>query len=111
MPCARHAWEKVTSQPARFTVQVLKAFQKNQGLLLSGALAYYTLLPYSCPQPDRDRMISSTLLRMEQRSGGAAQNLEPLHRPHHSRRRNGSAGSGAQHLRAPGKPDGWSLSG
>jgi membrane protein len=44
MPRARHAWEKVTSQPARFAVQVLKAFQKNQGLLLSGALAYYILL-------------------------------------------------------------------
>jgi membrane protein len=28
----------------RFTAQVLKAFQKNQGLLLSGALAYYILL-------------------------------------------------------------------
>ena len=27
-----------------FAVQVLKAFQKNQGLLLSGALAYYILL-------------------------------------------------------------------
>jgi YihY family inner membrane protein len=34
----------VASQPLRFTVQVLKAFQKNQGLLLSGALAYYILL-------------------------------------------------------------------
>jgi hypothetical protein len=28
----------------RFTLQVLKAFQKNQGLLLAGALAYYILL-------------------------------------------------------------------
>ena len=28
----------------RFVLQVLKAFQKNQGLLLSGALAYYILL-------------------------------------------------------------------
>jgi len=32
------------NQPANFTLQVVKAFQKNQGLLLSGALAYYTLL-------------------------------------------------------------------
>ena len=38
------AWRKVTSQPGRFSLQVLKAFQKNQGLLLSGALAYYILL-------------------------------------------------------------------
>ena len=28
----------------RFSLQVLKAFQKNQGLLLSGAIAYYLLL-------------------------------------------------------------------
>ena len=39
-------WRKVINQPGRFTLQVLRAFQKNQGLLLSGALAYYTL---SCP--------------------------------------------------------------
>jgi membrane protein len=32
------------AQPGHFTLQVLKAFQKNQGLLLSGALAYYILL-------------------------------------------------------------------
>ena len=38
------AREKVASQPLRFAVQVWKAFQKNQGLLLSGALAYYILL-------------------------------------------------------------------
>jgi YihY family inner membrane protein len=38
------AWRKVIAQPGRFTLQVLKAFQKNQGLLLSGALAYYILL-------------------------------------------------------------------
>ena len=38
------AWRKVMAQPGRFTLQVLKAFQKNQGLLLSGALAYYILL-------------------------------------------------------------------
>jgi membrane protein len=37
-------WRKVLAQPGQFTVQVLKAFQKNQGLLLSGALAYYILL-------------------------------------------------------------------
>jgi membrane protein len=38
------AWRKVLGQPMHFAVQVLKAFQKNQGLLLSGALAYYILL-------------------------------------------------------------------
>jgi len=32
------------AQPGHFTLRVLKAFQKNQGLLLSGALAYYILL-------------------------------------------------------------------
>src|SRR5215210_8796815 len=40
----RPAREKVASAPMRFAVQVWKAFQKNQGLLLSGALAYYILL-------------------------------------------------------------------
>jgi YihY family inner membrane protein len=39
-----NAWRKVKAQPGRFSLQVLKAFQKNQGLLLSGALAYYILL-------------------------------------------------------------------
>src|SRR4029079_15219526 len=40
----RKTWRAVMAQPGHFTVQVLKAFQKNQGLLLSGALAYYMLL-------------------------------------------------------------------
>ena len=40
----RSASEKVTAQPRYFALQVLKAFNKNQGLLLSGALAYYILL-------------------------------------------------------------------
>ena len=40
----RSAWQKVTAQPRYFALQVLKAFKKNQGLLLSGALAYYILL-------------------------------------------------------------------
>src|ERR1700682_2379316 len=30
--------------PARFALQVLKAFRANQGLLLAGAVAYYALL-------------------------------------------------------------------
>jgi membrane protein len=39
-----NAWRKVINQPGRFTLHVVRAFQKNQGLLLSGALAYYILL-------------------------------------------------------------------
>ena len=44
MPRQTSTWRKVVAQPGRFTLQILKAFQKNQGLLLSGALAYYILL-------------------------------------------------------------------
>ena len=46
MPMTRRkpAWRKLTEQPGHFALQVLKAFHKNQGLLLSGALAYYILL-------------------------------------------------------------------
>src|SRR4029450_9418621 len=40
----RGTWHKVSAQPGAFALQILKAFQKNQGLLLSGALAYYILL-------------------------------------------------------------------
>ena len=38
------AWRKIINQPGYFTLQVLRAFQKNQRLLLSGALAYFILL-------------------------------------------------------------------
>src|SRR5512146_1709896 len=34
----------VLRHPAAFALQVLKAFQANQGLLLAGAVAYYALL-------------------------------------------------------------------
>lgn len=34
----------VLRHPVSFTIQVLKAFRKNQGLLLAGAVAYYALL-------------------------------------------------------------------
>jgi membrane protein len=44
MARSRSTWHKVAAQPGAFVLQVLKAFQKNQGLLLSGALAYYILL-------------------------------------------------------------------
>lgn len=39
-----NTWYKVVAQPRGFVLQVLRAFHKNQGLLLSGALAYYILL-------------------------------------------------------------------
>ena len=42
MPTPRSA--QVLQNPWWFTCQVVTAFQKNQGLLLSGALAYYVLL-------------------------------------------------------------------
>jgi YihY family inner membrane protein len=34
----------VLSHPGRFTLDVLRGFRENQGLLLAGAVAYYTLL-------------------------------------------------------------------
>jgi membrane protein len=34
----------VVTQPGAFTLRVLRAFRANQGLLLAGAVAYYTLL-------------------------------------------------------------------
>ncbi len=34
----------MVTQPGAFTLRVLRAFRANQGLLLSGAVAYYTLL-------------------------------------------------------------------
>ena len=34
----------VLRHPVAFALQVLKAFQANQGLLLAGAVAYYALL-------------------------------------------------------------------
>ena len=35
---------QLVSHPAAFTLQVIRAFRANQGLLLAGAVAYYTLL-------------------------------------------------------------------
>jgi membrane protein len=70
------AWRKVSAQPGHFALQVLKAFQKNLGLLLSGALAYYILLsviPLFCvPAPH-------ALARG--RRSGVNGHLAPLHRP------------------------------
>ena len=36
--------KQIISHPATFALQVIKAFRANQGLLLAGAVAYYTLL-------------------------------------------------------------------
>jgi membrane protein len=36
--------DSILSRPGRFIVRVLRAFRRNQGLLLSGAVAYYMLL-------------------------------------------------------------------
>ena len=73
------AWRKVMAQPGHFTLRVLKAFQKNQGLLLSGALAYYLLLSVI-------PLFTFLLLMLSHvgRRSGAVGYLAPLHWPHHS---------------------------
>jgi membrane protein len=38
------AWLEVLQHPGAFTLRVLRAFRRNQGLLLAGAVAYYALL-------------------------------------------------------------------
>jgi membrane protein len=47
-PLSVHAFRRSTSRilshPGAFALQVIKAFRANQGLLLAGAVAYYTLL-------------------------------------------------------------------
>jgi len=42
--CSRSALTHVLTHPRTFAMQTLKGFRANQGLLLSGAVAYYTLL-------------------------------------------------------------------
>ena len=44
MPFFSAQARKILRHPAAFTVQTLKAFKANQGLLLAGAVAYYALL-------------------------------------------------------------------
>ena len=44
MPRPRHPARQILKNPWAFILRVLKAFHANQGLLLAGALAYYTLL-------------------------------------------------------------------
>ena len=39
-----HNAKKVLTHPGTFALTVLKRFRANQGLLLAGAVAYYTLL-------------------------------------------------------------------
>jgi membrane protein len=41
---ASAAWLEVLQHPGAFALRVLRAFRKNQGLLLAGAVAYYALL-------------------------------------------------------------------
>ena len=41
---ASTAWLEVLQHPGAFALRVLRAFRKNQGLLLAGAVAYYALL-------------------------------------------------------------------
>src|SRR5215210_6138841 len=43
-PPSSAAWLEVLQHPGAFALRVLKAFKKNQGLLLAGAVAYYALL-------------------------------------------------------------------
>ena len=44
MPRPSHPARQILRRPGAFVLRVLKAFHANQGLLLAGALAYYTLL-------------------------------------------------------------------
>lgn len=44
MEAHSYATQKIISRPGWFMLRVLKSFQANQGFLLSGAVAYYTLL-------------------------------------------------------------------
>ena len=44
MQSFRRSAQKVIAHPLTFFVQVVKAFRANQGLLLAGGVAYYTLL-------------------------------------------------------------------
>ncbi len=44
MTRALHRTTRILKDPLAFTLQVLKAFKANQGLLLAGAVAYYALL-------------------------------------------------------------------
>ena len=41
---ASAAWLEILRHPGAFALRVLRAFRKNQGLLLAGAVAYYALL-------------------------------------------------------------------
>lgn len=44
MPHPANPARQVVSHPLAFALQVLRGFQRNQGLLLAGAIAYYALL-------------------------------------------------------------------
>ena len=40
----KHPAAQILKQPGTFALRVLKGFKANQGMLLAGAVAYYTLL-------------------------------------------------------------------
>jgi membrane protein len=44
MPAPQNAWNHVVKHPGAFFTQTVKSFRANQGLLLAGVVAYYTLL-------------------------------------------------------------------
>jgi len=44
MPFTSQSGAQVLKHPGAFALQVIKAFRSNQGLLLAGAVAFYTLL-------------------------------------------------------------------
>jgi len=44
LPLIRTQAARILKHPGAFTLQVIRAFNANQGLLLAGAVAYYTLL-------------------------------------------------------------------
>ncbi|MBY0271744.1 MAG: YihY/virulence factor BrkB family protein [Burkholderiales bacterium] len=44
MPLIDNQAARILKQPGAFALQVMRAFRANQGLLLAGAVAYYTLL-------------------------------------------------------------------
>src|SRR4051812_14042634 len=45
---------KVLQRPGAFALAVLKGFRANQGVLLAGAVAYYTLLARAAADPRPD---------------------------------------------------------
>src|ERR1700732_4938458 len=51
--------KKVFKQPGAFALAVVKQFRANQGVLLAGPVAYYTLLSRSVAHPHSDGDVHS----------------------------------------------------